>query len=275
MPSATFWRNAVIVLVVASILVIVFFSLLPVNTLEALATANILLAVLIVTGISVPVLLFFLERWDKEKRKPKFSVQDPKPGTEYEIDVILPDRSVRKESAQFHFMPVFNLGEDSAVNVRPLLRLHGIPDPDRFRGLFPIAIIRPYLLDPRMAVQWKWKQSEFDEQKGKVAYALVKDEQFKRSIDRLDGAGPPEGFAILFTLKGSNDIYLPTVSSISLAMPCSFGLELLFHAEGLPYYRAATYEVAAQRWDSVKLTPVSYPKLRLGYVSVSQLSRKK
>lgn len=226
------------------------------------------------------VAAFFLERWERERRKPVFSVLDNAYPTkrDFTISVRFFDGTTESESAHFHFVGVQNHGEDTALDVKPFIRILGVPDEDRVKGLLPVTIIPAYPIEPRMDVDWRGTKEEFASHKeGRFARALTHDQRILNAFPSLAGFGTAECFALVFGVKGSNRVYLATVPQIGMPMPCTFELALLFHGQDLRVYLSRVYSVIAKSWDSIEVKPVNdlakiSPHLRLGYLSFSKLS---
>lgn len=227
------------------------------------------------------VIPFFIERWENAKRKPLFHVENMESMNhkEIEIEVCFPDKSKESRKGRFHFVIVANHGEDSAIDVKPHLSILDVPR--RVHGLLPMVMIRPNPFEPKVVVEWTKDKKEFEALgEGRFAAALIQDVIWEKSIPSLDGFGGAEGFALAFSVRGSDGVFLPTTpQAIKIPLEHSFGLGLNFRASGLPIYLSKVYRVASLPDDRLVVTEARdpaevEPNLRIGYLSAKQFPKK-
>jgi len=170
--------------------------------------------------------------------------------------------SLIKEQVRFFFVAVKNLGEKTAEDVVPYVRvyrrwLYGQWERGS-TGLSRLAIIAP-TGKPWIPVKWSGKQltlNEFNLNRDNFATAIVCDELMSTlGPVSLYGRGVSLAFALFFTVKGGG-LYLPTTTFEAFPFPCKFQIMLYFQPKDLPEVRAAVYEVNAVSWDSFQVTKI-------------------
>jgi hypothetical protein len=170
--------------------------------------------------------------------------------------------SIVKQQVRFHFVAVKNLGEKTAEDVVPYVRVHrrwlyGQWAPGA-TGLSRLAIIAP-TGKPWIPVKWSGRQltpNEFNLNRDNFATAIICD-RLMSTLEpvSLYGQGVSLAFALFFTVKGGG-LYLPTTTFEAFPLPCKFQIMLHFQPKDLPEVRAALYEVNAASWDSFQVTRI-------------------
>jgi hypothetical protein len=174
--------------------------------------------------------------------------------------------SLIKEQVRFHFVAVKNLGEKTAEDVVPYVRVHrrwlyGQWAPGA-TGLSRLAIIAP-TGKSWIPVKWSGKQltpNEFNLNRDNFATAIVCD-RLMSTLEpvSLYSQGVSLAFALFFTVKGGG-LYLPTATFEAFPLPCKFQIVLYFQPKDLPEVRAALYEVNAASWDSFRVARIELPE---------------
>ncbi len=238
-------RPHLIILITGVILLIPIITLARSPTLETLS--DYYLAGFIFMEISI----FLFDRWEKEKRKPRFLVS---PVQQHSIDLKagLGPHRYESQRAQLFAVVINNTGETTAEEVMPFLR---VPEVSKD---FVIPAERISAIDDLSAVAgWRGIVEEFEEGHDRLGTALIQAEELAESEKQkerqgisLYGGGVGEGFVVFFTVKGSSNLYFASKKKISLDMPRKFYLELWLQAKDLPFRRYGAYEVDAESWDN-------------------------
>jgi hypothetical protein len=205
---------------------------------------------------------------DREGGKPKLVVGVPaqlpyERITEVHVNV---DGSLVKEQVRFRFVAVKNLGEKTAEDVIPYLRVHRrwlngqwVPGST---GLSRLVIIAP-TGKPWLPVKWSGKRlttDDFNLDRNNFATAILCDGLMSTLEPvSLYAQGVPLAFALFFTVKDGG-LYLPTTTFEAFPLPCKFQIMLHFQPKDLPEVRAALYEVNAASWDSFQVTRIELPE---------------
>ena len=207
-------------------------------------------------------------REDREGGKPRLVVGVPaqlpyERITEVHVSV---GDSLVKEQVRFHFVAVKNLGEKTAEDVVPYVRvyrrwLYG-QWASGATGLSRLSIIAP-TGKSWIPVKWSGRQltpNDFNLNRDNFATAIVCDRLMStlESVS-LYGQGVSLAFALFFTVKGGG-LYLPTATFEAFPLPCKFQIMLHFQPKDLPEVRAALYEVNAASWDSFQVTRIELPE---------------
>jgi len=120
---------------------------------------------------------FFIERWEREKGKPRFSISTEQhvwPEPLREIRVRLAPEKFLNHEARFFFVSVKNEGEKTAEEVVPLILV-----PEATDLLMPLVMIAP-TGKPFITVAWPGAVEEFHSERSSFATALIHSEKTRK-----------------------------------------------------------------------------------------------
>ena len=154
--------------------------------------------------------------------------------------------------AVFFLISVQNTGSKMADRLMPVVGIGKSSSETKI----PVSIIHP-TGNSLITATWKGSVEEFQALGADgLATALVQDGSLKRDSFSLYANGLPREFALLFTIKGSTKIYIPSENISAQEMPTSFQIRLFFQAKNLPLTLLQVFEVDAKSWDSVSLKQI-------------------
>jgi hypothetical protein len=165
------------------------------------------------------------------------------------IEVLLPDGTIASKDALFYIVTIGNDGGRRTDHIAPII------SSDFSDYTIPLDFI--WFGSDAFRVKWNGRLEDFRQDRDCFANALVRDENTRTENPALEGDSFPISFVLLFTVKGSRKIYLPTRYYTTMpTMPCKLNFELYVTASGVSTTRLATYEVetSGTGWRSISVT---------------------
>jgi hypothetical protein len=153
------------------------------------------------------------------------------------------------KDAIFYYVTVWNRGIKTAENVVP----HVLIDEPQWKGT---GLMRLFVV-PKPAWPIYLIDHANEETSDDVRFVRALVEHARREdVMWLSGKGLPETFALIVTVKGLDDLHIPTTGPhpAFIRYPCKFKMYLYFEVKDRPYTHAATYEIEATAWDKVRVS---------------------
>lgn len=193
-------------------------------------------------------LQFFIERWDREKNKPRFYVVHPiEPTGIVEIRVKV-NNHIQKKRARFYIVSIGNEGINTAEKVTAIISVSKI-----WTRTQTVLMSAP-AERPDLTISWPRTQEEFNDGRNPFALAVILDALAKQKECgdlSLSGGGPGFSFTLFFTIEGDDLICFPTAAAKAIAIQGGreFDIELFLHAKDLRLTPAKTFRVKARAWN--------------------------